>query len=141
MPSAEDPHAVLSTLSIIIIPTPRAEESSSSSSPGTHLNLLIFNTHLVSGDTSTKVKKDSVTLPRVAIDDQHTRGVAMILLPKISSVAGGVLTILGRSLMTVKINAVSEAPETPVFYTNRLFQTADGRGYVRMADDEAHKSV
>ena len=29
----------------------------------------------------------------------------------------------------------------PVFYTNRPFQTADRRGHVRMADDEAQKAV
>ena len=36
---------------------------------------------------------------------------------------------------------LSEDRSSPVFYTNRLFQTADRRGYARMADDEALKTV
>ena len=42
---------------------------------------------------------------------------------------------------SVKITAAFRDPVKPVFYTNRLFQTADRRGYARMADDEALKTV
>ena len=34
-----------------------------------------------------------------------------------------------------------QRPVTLVFYTTELFQTADRRGYARMADDEVLKTV